>query len=199
MNAAEDGDWQALSSWNAWFRASRETSELRAETEQMGGSLAKLASGLDVFDASTLDALETPRRSRCLPRSRLPRAASEIPAQAALTAYVWSWLENQVLAAVSWCRSARSRGNVARRARRNDPGVVATAMATGDDDLSTFARDSRSRARGTKRNTRGCFAHDRRRPGSRHELPRIDEEPSMIALNRCALASAGPLAPARPR
>src|SRR5262249_30056008 len=38
--AARDGEWSAFVRWNAWFRASRESSELRAETEQMGASLA---------------------------------------------------------------------------------------------------------------------------------------------------------------
>src|SRR2546430_2375215 len=36
-------DWPAFAKWNIWFRASRETAELRAETLQMGHSLAKLA------------------------------------------------------------------------------------------------------------------------------------------------------------
>jgi urease accessory protein len=31
-------DWQSFAHWNAWFRASRETAELRAETEQTGSS-----------------------------------------------------------------------------------------------------------------------------------------------------------------
>src|SRR5689334_7949869 len=49
--AAERADWPAVARWNAWFRASRETAELRAETEQMGGSLARLAGDLDIVDA----------------------------------------------------------------------------------------------------------------------------------------------------
>jgi len=33
--AAQCGDWPLFATWNAWFRASRETAELRAETEQI--------------------------------------------------------------------------------------------------------------------------------------------------------------------
>src|SRR5690606_33038247 len=33
-------DWTALTHWNQWFHASRETQEIRQETEQMGWSLA---------------------------------------------------------------------------------------------------------------------------------------------------------------
>ena len=140
LNAAEDNDRRALSSWNAWFRASRETAELRAETEQMGGSLAKLASGLEVFDASTLDALETLAPITLPAAFALTARAFKIPAQAALTAYVWSWLENQVLAAVKLVPLGQVAGQrllVALGAMI--PAVVATAMATADDDLSTFA------------------------------------------------------------
>src|SRR5439155_15595890 len=46
--AAQNNDWLAMARWNAWYRASRESCELRAETEQMGGSLAKLAGDLDL-------------------------------------------------------------------------------------------------------------------------------------------------------
>src|SRR6185436_12591281 len=51
LAAARRADWPALATWNAWFRASRETAELRAETEQTGGSLAKLLQDLDLLDA----------------------------------------------------------------------------------------------------------------------------------------------------
>src|SRR6266508_2105894 len=49
---AANRDWPAFTRWNAWFRASRETSELRSETEQMGGSLGKLAVDLGLVDSS---------------------------------------------------------------------------------------------------------------------------------------------------
>ena len=39
---AAGNDWTAFVRWNAWYRATRETAELRAETEQMGGSLLSL-------------------------------------------------------------------------------------------------------------------------------------------------------------
>src|SRR5690606_33121884 len=39
-------DEASLAHWNQWFHASRETHELRQETEQMGWSLIRLASDL---------------------------------------------------------------------------------------------------------------------------------------------------------
>src|SRR5208282_3508801 len=96
MNAAQAEDWPELSEWNDWFRASRETAELRAETEQMGASLLKLASDLGLIDAAACTAAST------LSPITLPAAYAlivrgfSVPLEGAHTAYVWSWLENQV-------------------------------------------------------------------------------------------------------
>src|SRR5437868_10054821 len=40
--AWRQGDGARVREWNGWFHATRETAELRLETEQMGWSLAKL-------------------------------------------------------------------------------------------------------------------------------------------------------------
>ena len=133
-------DWPAFATWNSWFRASRETSELRAETEQTGGSLAKLLQDLDLVDATARGMLQT------LPPITLPAAfalaarAFAIPAEGALAAYVWSWLENQVLAAIKLVPLGQVAGQrVLTALGARIPAVVATASTLGDDDLSTFA------------------------------------------------------------
>jgi urease accessory protein len=77
---------------DAVFIASRETAELRAETLQMGHSLARLLASLGI-DA---------------PEGAMPFAAVyavaarawNIDPRAALVGYLWGWLENQVMAAV---------------------------------------------------------------------------------------------------
>ena len=79
LDAAAGDDWSTTERWNAWFRASRETAESRAETEQMGGSLAKLAVELDLVDAPARAALALDRarhvaRRLCNRRARLRRA-----------------------------------------------------------------------------------------------------------------------------
>jgi urease accessory protein len=78
---------------NELFLASRETAELRAETVQMGGSLARLAKDLGLG--------EMPGDEPSFPAafSFVARKFDIKPADA-LTAYLWSWLENQVMAAV---------------------------------------------------------------------------------------------------
>jgi urease accessory protein len=133
-------DWPLCANWNAWFRASRETTELRAETEQTGGSLVKLASDLELLDAPARAALPMLAPITLPAAYALAARGFEVPGGAALTAYVWSWLENQVLAAIKLVPLGQVAGQrmlAALGARI--PQAVATAMTLADDELSTFA------------------------------------------------------------
>jgi urease accessory protein len=79
--------------WNEQFLASRETAELRAETVQMGYSLNRLLPDLGVAACP----YEEPSFPAVFAHAV---RAWDIPARQALTAYLWAWLENQVMAAV---------------------------------------------------------------------------------------------------
>ena len=93
-----------VSEWNERFIVTRETAELRAETLQMGYSLARLLGDMavegDGLEAGALKSLQA------LPETAFPTAFTfaaaqwRIPARNALNAYLWSWLENQVMAAL---------------------------------------------------------------------------------------------------
>jgi urease accessory protein len=87
--------WQMLhgEDRNEVFIASRETAELRAETVQMGHSLRRLLRDLGLGEL----ALEEPAypAAYAFAVRRL-----ELDPRQALIAYLWSWLENQVMAAV---------------------------------------------------------------------------------------------------
>jgi urease accessory protein len=79
--------------WNEQFLASRETAELRAETVQMGYSLNRLLPELGVEPC--------PHGEPSFPAAYAQAVrAWGIPSRQALTAYLWAWLENQVMAAV---------------------------------------------------------------------------------------------------
>jgi len=140
LEAAQRCDWPCFASWNAWFRASRETAELRAETEQMGGSLAKLAAELDLIDAET-KGLAGGWGPVTLPAAfALAARGFGIRPQPALTAYVWAWLENQVLAAVKLVPLGQVAGQrLLASLGGTIPAIVDTAMTLADDELSTFA------------------------------------------------------------
>jgi urease accessory protein len=77
---------------NDFFIATRETAELRAETLQMGQSLARLLADLGIPVAIQQPAFPT--------AFALAVRHWKIPAHEALVAYLWSWLENQVMAAI---------------------------------------------------------------------------------------------------
>lgn len=78
---------------NELFLAGRETAELRAETLQMGHSLAKLVDELGLGSVPLEEPAYPTVYAFAAERLKLDRGE-------ALLAYLWSWLENQVMAAV---------------------------------------------------------------------------------------------------
>ena len=102
--AWKDGDAIAVAEWNNRFIATRETSELRAETLQMGYSLTRLLTDIadegDGLDRTALTLLESLGEVAFPTAFAFAAAQWGIPARAGLNAYLWSWLENQVMAAV---------------------------------------------------------------------------------------------------
>ena len=77
---------------NDFFVATRETAELRAETLQMGDALSRLLKQLGI--EMLIDQPAFPTAFAIAVRHW------KIDPDAAVTAYLWSWLENQVMAAV---------------------------------------------------------------------------------------------------
>ena len=112
LAAWSQGDDTEVARLNDDFLASRETAELRAETVQMGWSLAKLLAELDAFAAlpgwrARLLAIDTP----CFPTAWSAAAAAwQVPVDQALAAYLWAWVENQVMAAVKAVPLGQSAG-----------------------------------------------------------------------------------------
>ncbi len=109
------GAWSAadlpgLSRLNDEFLATRESSELRAATVQMGYSLRALLGVLPGVAADLLEAL------RAIDEPSLPCVWSgaaihwSIEPSDAAGAYLWSWAENQVLAAVKTLPMGQSAG-----------------------------------------------------------------------------------------
>jgi urease accessory protein len=101
MAAWVAGEGAEIECLNAEFLASRESAELRAETVQMGFSLRRLLRDLrDDSLAGVAATVDT------WPEVAFPTvwsgiaAAWRIDPEAALTAYLWAWAENQVMAAL---------------------------------------------------------------------------------------------------
>ena len=95
--AAASQDWTRVGEVNAYLHALRETHEFRLESVQMGHSMAKLFAQWP--QGQSLAALTEivwvyPATYAAL------AAVSGVSRDLALSAYLWSWVENQVLAAV---------------------------------------------------------------------------------------------------
>ena len=140
LEAAAQRDAGQFAEWNAWYRASRESRELRAETEQMGAALVQLASDLGVLDDDALR-MASDAAPVTLPGAfALAAAALAIQNEAALTGYVASWLENQVLAAIKAVPLGQVAGQRLLHALgARIPRVVALARSLPDDDIASFA------------------------------------------------------------
>lgn len=129
------GDAATAAHWNALFLASRESAELRAETAQMGYSLARLLAGVGLGDGpGAWEETSFPAAFACA------AARWEIAAQDALIAYLWAWAENQVMAAVKAVPLGQTDGQrmlLALGERVAD--VAARARALDDDTLGNYA------------------------------------------------------------
>jgi urease accessory protein len=89
----------ALRKWNEWFLASRESRELRMETEQMGWSFLQLMQETEWGDEPQRQALGA-LRPVALPTVHAWAAmVRQIPIEAGLAAYCFGWAESQVSAA----------------------------------------------------------------------------------------------------
>ena len=140
LEAAEQRDPSQFAEWNAWYRASRESRELRAETEQMGSSLVQLATDLGVLDDDAIR-MASGAAPVTLPGAyALAAVALAIQGEAALTGYLASWLENQVLAAIKALPLGQVAGQRLLHALgARIPRVVALARSLPDDDIASFA------------------------------------------------------------
>ncbi len=98
------GDHASVRELDDWFLAARETAELRAETLQMGYSMRRLMAELGAdacgFDAQALRELKDMGEISFPAAFTFAVAQWDLPAREALVAYLWSWLENQVMAAL---------------------------------------------------------------------------------------------------
>jgi urease accessory protein len=134
------GDLGALSRLNGEFLATRESTELRSATVQMGYSMNALLAVLPDLPASLIRTLQT------MEEPSLPcvwsgaAAAWSIASSDSAAAYLWSWAENQVLVAIKAVPLGQSAGqrvllNVSRRIAR-----LAQQPPTGKADMrSNFA------------------------------------------------------------
>ncbi len=137
--AWDAGELGAVAHWNEYFAASRDTAELRAETLQMGHSAARLLGQLEAATPERLQFLAAlpptfPAAFACA------ASAWSVEPRAMLIGYLWSWLENQVLAALKVAAIGQASGQrMLRELASLVPVLAERITALEDDELAGFA------------------------------------------------------------
>lgn len=133
-------DLERLRTLEMDFVASRESAELRAETLQMGHSLKRLLDDLPDFPEAPRSALREFNPASFPLAWSAAAAAWDIPVQDAVAAYLWSWAENQVMAALKAVPLGQAAGQrILASLGARIPALAAEAVSLGDDQLANFA------------------------------------------------------------
>jgi urease accessory protein len=124
---------------NDWVLQTRETSELRAQTEQMGRSLVEWLRNHDGTDAVQIAAC-----AALPPTYPVAYALAASPTRASvrdcLLAFAFGWAENMVQAALKSVPLGQSSGQrILARLSREIPAAVESAMALSDDERQAFS------------------------------------------------------------
>ena len=136
--ACQANDTAALAALNECYLASRETSELRAETVQMGYSLRKLLADLPEFPGCALKAAQSLEPISFPAAWACAAAAWQIDIREAICAYVWAWAENQVMAAIKAVPLGQTAGQRILLALPLAE-IATNALALGPEDPCNFA------------------------------------------------------------
>jgi urease accessory protein len=139
-------DCARLQALDAWSRQTRETAELRLQSEQMGRSLVEWLKTLQLpqFTASHLAALPQALQAPTYPVAfalalSLHTPASQ-PLDQALAAYAFGWAENMVQAALKGVPLGQSSGQrILLRLHHEIPLAVAHATALQDEGRQAFS------------------------------------------------------------
>ncbi|WP_311224095.1 MULTISPECIES: urease accessory UreF family protein [unclassified Acidovorax] len=144
---------QALAAWrntdharvrvlNDWVLHTRETSEMRLQTEQMGRSFADWLRNQHACDAQRLlDVAALAALPPTYPVAfALAASFTEASARDVLLAYTFGWAENMVQAALKAVPLGQSAGQrILARLAAAMPAAVACALQTGDAERQAFS------------------------------------------------------------
>jgi urease accessory protein len=130
LDALARGDEDRLRALNEWHLATRESSELRAQAEQMGRSMAEWSRGQGHADA--------PQATWPIAFARAAARTQAAPLEV-LLAFGFSWAENQVQAALKSVPLGQSAGQrILARLAADLPALAEAALHIGDDERQAF-------------------------------------------------------------
>jgi urease accessory protein len=129
--AARAGDPHRIAQLDAWVRRTRETAELRLQSEQMGRSLGD-------WRRSIGEAAAGPHTYPVAFALAAADAACEV--RAVLLAYAFGWAENMMQAAIKAVPLGQGAGQrILQRLAAEIPVAADRALALGDDERQAFA------------------------------------------------------------
>jgi urease accessory protein len=129
-----------LARWNNYLLATREGHELRAETLNMGNALLRVLRDARLLEDSALAALARIDQPTYTAAFAGAMQSAGVDVASALRAYLWTWLEGQVLAAVKLVPLGQTAGQlILRDLIPVIDAVTATAQGLADAELSNFA------------------------------------------------------------
>ncbi len=132
-------DLPRIEQLNAWVLQTRETSELRAQAEQMGRSLLEWLRNHDGASAPHIEACAAmqPTWPVAFALAASPTSAS---VRDCLLTYAFGWAENMMQAAIKSVPLGQSAGQrILARLSREIPAAVHVALELQDDDRQAFA------------------------------------------------------------
>ncbi len=133
------GDWARADELNDWVLQTRETSELRMQTEQMGRSLLDW---LRIHPATPADALQAAVAMRATYPVAFALAAGTTQASVreCLLAYAFGWAENMMQAAIKSVPLGQSAGQRILASLADEiPAAVDHAMGLQDSERQAFS------------------------------------------------------------
>ena len=131
--AWQQNDEQLALHWSAHLLAARETRELRLEERNTGRALARLLR--DTGEPRAQICLSSPNNSLCLSFA-LAAVSGQLELEEAISAYCWSWAENQVAAAIKLVPLGQTDGQkvlMTISGHMND--VIQSALQRDDDGI----------------------------------------------------------------
>ena len=108
--AIREHDTAVAQQWNRWFWASRDTAELRQETQQMGWSLKQVAISQGWGTPQEQEILQHLLPETFLSLHAYAAAVHHVLARDGLLAFFYAWADNQTLAAMKTVPLGQSAG-----------------------------------------------------------------------------------------
>lgn len=134
VGAWRTDDFAAISRLDSWVRATRETAELRLQTEQMGRSLVEWLKSVQPEVAA-----RAPRPLTYPVAFALAASAGGAPVRDCLLSFAFGWAENMAQAAIKSVPLGQGAGQrILRRLAAEIPAAVDSAVALRDDERQAF-------------------------------------------------------------